>query len=538
VIAVLLPVGCGNGGSGSIDPPGDASAAVDRAQTPGAFQDFSSSPMAMGGLAPSDADALAIAFGPAGTGDAGGPCLEEPAPGATVPRNLPPLLVSLTLPPGDNVVEVRVHVDNQGDDLVLFSDSSSFTLPEIAWGGLQAHSAGHDLAFTTRSARWEGGRLTSGPHLGSQGVVHLAPVDAPGVVMYWTTTAGSAIKAFHIGDRTLTTLVTPAQMRSATPGDHTRCVGCHTSSPDGTLLFLGRGDSPTGGPFGVDARVVDGSAQRPDPDVVAPAAIDRLLRTMQIMPTLSPAHYGSSDAQVVTVLDTDVRGTNFQLVATDLHGGQTTVLQRSGDRGQPDAPSFSHDGTRLAYASSDSMIAIYGAPAHVDLYTVPYENGNGGTATPLAGASTPDWNEYYPVYSPDDAFLAFNRIPAGNPVYNAPAAEVFIVPSTGGNPVRVAGNDPPACAARHSPGITNSWPRWAPSVAQDGDDTYYWLVFSSRRRASSSGGKPLPQLYISAIVVTTDGKVRTYPAVYLPTQSPSEANHTPAWDEIHIPTPG
>ncbi len=46
-----------------------------------------------------------------------------------------------------------------------------------------------------------------------------------------------------------------------------------------------------------------------------------------------------------------------------------------------------------------------------DLYTVLYANGAGGTATPVSGASDPTLQEYYPVFSPDDAWLAFDSIP-------------------------------------------------------------------------------------------------------------------------------
>jgi len=51
-----------------------------------------------------------------------------------------------------------------------------------------------------------------------------------------------------------------------------------------------------------------------------------------------------------------------------------------------------------------------------DVYTVPYANGAGGAAKPVAGASDPSKQEYYPVFSPDDAWLAFVSIPNGEHV--------------------------------------------------------------------------------------------------------------------------
>jgi hypothetical protein len=228
-------------------------------------------------------------------------------------------------------------------------------------------------------------------------------------------------------------------------------------------------------------------------------------------------------------------------VWTDLHSGNTGTMKRTGDPGQPDSPSFSRDGAKVAYTSTtNGPIGIYEAPADTDIYTIPYANHAGGTATPLPGASDPAYNEYYPTYSPGDSLLAYNRIGATQQTYNAADAEVFVLPGEGGQATRLAANDPPRCSNVTSPGITNSWPRWAPQSAQIGSKRYYWVVFSSTRRANPSGADPLPQLFLSAIVTTVNGGAetidKTYPAIYVTTQVPTEANHTPAWDTFNIVT--
>jgi len=111
-----------------------------------------------------------------------------------------------------------------------------------------------------------------------------------------------------------------------------------------------------------------------------------------------------------------------------------------------------------------------------------------------------------------------------------------VVPATGGTPLRVAGNDPPACVNRPSPGITNSWPRWAPSAESVGGKRYYWLTFSSKRRDANN-----PQLFVSGVVTRLEAGVevidQTYPALYVTSQIPEENNHTPAWDVFEIEPP-
>ncbi|HEX7604772.1 MAG TPA: hypothetical protein VF316_24305, partial [Polyangiaceae bacterium] len=156
-----------------------------------------------------------------------------------------------------------------------------------------------------------------------------------------------------------------------------------------------------------------------------------------------------------------------------------------------------------------------------------------GTATAVPGASDPSFEEYYPVYAPDDAWLAFDRIPNGNNMYNAAKAEVFVIPSVGGTATRLAANDPPACTGKTSPGVTNSWPKWAPSATKTSDGrSFYWLVFSSTRDENGN-----PQLYVSPVVVDGQGNVTTFAALYLWNQPANENNHTPAWDVFKIPPP-
>src|SRR5262249_12302209 len=139
-----------------------------------------------------------------------------------------------------------------------------------------------------------------------------------------------------------------------------------------------------------------------------------------------------------------------------------------------------HDGSAVAYVSSDiageGVVADAPAGGTMDIYTVAYNNRAGGVASPLPGASDPAYREFYPVYSPADTLLAFNRTDQEVNSYNQPSAEVFIVPAAGGTAKRLTANDPPACTGLASPGITNSWARWAPDAETVNGKRYYWLV--------------------------------------------------------------
>src|SRR6202021_1746158 len=134
----------------------------------------------------------------------------------------------------------------------------------------------------------------------------------------------------------------------------------------------------------------------------------------------------------------------------------------------------------------------------------------------VQGASDPSLQEYYPSFSPDDRWLVFNRIPNDDNLYDQPAAEVFVVPASGGTPTRLAPHDPPACSGITSPGITNSWGKWGPTAYEANGSTYYWLVFSSKRAGTAA------QLYITSLVRAADGTPTTHGALYLWNQPATE----------------
>ena len=204
------------------------------------------------------------------------------------------------------------------------------------------------------------------------------------------------------------------------------------------------------------------------------------------------------------------------------------MLARTGDPNPAAYASFAHTVDTVLYVSSSSVTSGV-TVTHGDLMTVPYNARAGGTPTPINGAATTAYNEYYPTFSPDDRVVAYNRVADGASSYNDSQAEVWIIPSAGGTPQRIAANDPPTCSGRTSPGVTNSWPKWAPAVTTVGTKRYYWLTFSSTRDAQSN-----PQLYVTPVV--DDGtQFITYPALYLWNQPYTENNHTPAWDNFVIP---
>jgi hypothetical protein len=313
----------------------------------------------------------------------------------------------------------------------------------------------------------------------------------------------------------------------------TQCVGCHTSTPDGNYAVFSSDSASVEWDDGIGSVKADAGVGDLPPFLSADAKTALQGSSEGIM-TTSIAHWAAGDYMVIASSND-----NHSLQWTELDGvgaaASGTVPITGGDpNAYHTAPSWSHDGKNIAYTSAPQSVSGRPNGGSNDLYVVPYNSRNGGLAQPLTGANTTDHNEYYPNFSPDDKWITFNRSINSDGTYSVPSAEVYVTKADGsGTATRLAANDPPACANRPSPGVTNSWPRWAPAKPSPqtvNGLTYYWVVFSSKRLDGST-----PQLYMAPVVIDASGTVQQYKSVYLWNQPMTEHNHTPAWDVFAIP---
>lgn len=588
-------------------------------------QDFPSAPLLEAGT-PANAAEL---FG--GTTDMTGtpPCVLEPqlstgsSPGSMIPANwLRPRF--LFEPAGDeDLFEIRVASPFQANDLVAYTTRTEWLIPRDIWLAARANVSGDALSVRIRGIN----RSRGGTPSGVEGDFEVAPVNAGGSMVFWATTSAevtpdsSLLRGFRVGDEGVVDSVVPALLDARNrlheqgrdlrgefgtvvagfePGQ-VRCVGCHTSTPDGDAVVF-TDDYPWGK---VIANVTEEGLGS------APGYVSSGAQTMLQMPwlgtqTMSPAHWTSGDRILVggfaerQMPFANASSGNNRLAWFDLEtalevsaevppntvttgptrnemqeqrnallaqaqGNAWDVLATNGESRHAVTPAFSNDGTTIAYVSTD--LAPNGHPAYeariADIMLVPYADRQGGSVTPLSGAASPDFLEYYPEFSADDRLVAFTRAPnAGGqspdgPYYNR-NGEIYVVAPSGGNPIRLSANDPVACGGEVSPGVHNSWPKWSPEVGVADGKRYYFVVFSSSRAYPGTFDLPRAQytpqslssrssqLYMAAIVVDeATGQVVTYPATYLWNQNDlivgeevttvAASNLTPAWDAFNIP---
>jgi len=409
------------------------------------------------------------------------------------------------------------------------------------------------MTLSIRGGVYSAGTL-QGEALGTSTPMGVAPVQATGAIVYWTTndvaTGSSALKGFSPGDETVETLLTPTQYGQA-QATTSACVGCHSSTPDGFVAFATTTTNQTEWNNAIASVDADGGALGEAPSYVTTAGAQALARWNVGAVAFSPAHWMNGDRHGIVSYDDDNSMTNIGLSWFDVEATSAATasgtLARTGDSQLAGAPAWSHDGNSVAYVSTNRVCTgrlgnctpQYDQPTDVgsraSLYVVPYAGGAGGNATPVQGASDPSLQDYYPSFSPDDKWLVFNQIPNDDNLYDQPAAEVFVVPAAGGAAARLGANDPPSCSGVTSPGITNSWGKWGPTAYPANGSTYYWLVFSSKRGGTMTSDGVAAQLYITSLVQAANGTLTTHGALYLWNQPPTESNHTPAWDTFKVP---
>jgi hypothetical protein len=405
------------------------------------------------------------------------PLLEYPLAGSTLPRDLPAPTAQWQ-PNGAQDVFVLSY-QTPWARLRVTTDQRSANPGQAAWRALTAAQNGEELGVTVLGGTWDGVDVQG--LCGAPVAARVGAIEQPGAVYYWSpSTAG------------LWRIVSGSDVAESwlTPASTGWCVGCHTvnlANPERMAMNFGGGDQ-----WSVVGEVDDLPSTSRGPE-----------QERGNFQTLDPT--GRYLA----------RSYQGQLWLEDLAtGAQLGALPTTGYASHPD---WSPDGTRIVYSScagaSDWMDWVVHQCGLRVMALMP--DGQVVGDEQLV-PSLPGWNHYYPAWSPDSAWIVFNR--STGDAYDDPDATLMLVRADGGDPV-------PLARASGVGDLANSWPRW---VA--GDEHEAWITFSSRRRYGHATDG-LPQVWLAHLDLdeASSGWDPSAPPVWLPGQDPTTGNHTPVW---------
>jgi hypothetical protein len=549
------------------------------------------------------------------------PLSSATGPGALFPANW--LRPRFRFTAAGDLFEIRITSSVQANALVAYTTTPAWTIPKDIWTNAAPNNAGKSMTVTIRALQSASPAMPIGARgdieiapVNAGGSMVFWTVSSSVV-----GPDSSKLLGFHVGDEGVIEALAPKKVAFSSilhengrdlrgeygggkpgflPGE-VQCIGCHTSTPDGKAVVF-TDDWPWDKPIASVTSDAPGAV----PSFLTPGA--RALLKMPWLGTqsMSRSHWSTGDRILIASYGTRGKpfdpqnGQHDRLLWIDLEtnaaisdevppassnqrdavaaarnqaieaarGTAWGIFRMDGETAGAVVPNISHAGDRIVYVSTDQ--SPNGHPDYTatraDIFTVPYEGRMGGTVSPLAGASDTVFYENYPSFSADDRLIAFARSPArqtcpscvDGPYYNR-FAEIHVIPSAGGTPVRLAANDAVACAGDDvSKGLLNSWPKWSPNAVATGGKRYYFLVFSSARKSPVNFDIPRAQytpptldtrssqLFMAGLVVDeATGETTSYPGVYLWNQNRlvaggvvteiSMSNLTPAWDQFQIP---
>ncbi|HEX2571036.1 MAG TPA: hypothetical protein VH877_15860 [Polyangia bacterium] len=407
--------------------------------------------------------------------------------------------------------QFRMTFDGPGSHVVVYTDGAHtlcagktpaagcFEADERTWSYLAGSNAGQTITWTLDALDTS----TSPPTVRRAPPITIgfSRQDVPGAIFYWSTTSAGVRRATLSSPDPEDYIVGKPPTTYTAPNDQVQCVACHVVSRDGKYMA-----APTQAASGQSLWILQVSATAPPPPLV---------KSVPNTKGHGFATFSPDDRDLVVAWG----GTMWRI---DRATGATRETLPTG--GPATHPDWSPDNTQVAYATANGD-----APSGASLATIPWSNPGWGqprVLVPAAGLSN-----LFPRFSQDGQWIAYSRGKGG---HDDLAAQLFIVPAAGGQPVELL-NANRVVSNRLGTGQTeNSQPTWAP----DGD--LAWIAFNSQREYGVVLPQGTQQIWVAAVDLSKAGTGTdpSYPAFRLQFQGLQENNHRAYWTlDVRDPVP-
>jgi len=279
----------------------------------------------------------------------------------------------------------------------------------------------------------------------------------------------------------------------------TKCVGCHSFSRDGRTMAYSSFDAE----FGISS-VNNGMLG-------------------SILPLNSPQSSEWSalhpDGNYLATIDN-----NYRLNLYDAANGSfISMIDTSAFANLVTQPFWSPQGDKLSFVTSnipgpEGVLSVEEGEIWTLDFTVTASVPSFSNPQQIVTAPSAGGNVFYPSFSPDGEWIAYCSASSEESYHNE-ESEIWLIKSDRSvGPIRLD-------LANHGPNLYNSWPRWAPTFAQD----KYWLVFSSEREYGPFIGTGPQQLWVTLIDASLLPNDPSSPAIWLPGQFEFSGNLTAEW---------
>jgi hypothetical protein len=507
------------------------------------------------------------------------PTLVYPPDGVLLPPNMEQLSIHYT--PAMGATEYEIGFSNKSTDVRVThkcatqpmdsrgmpSGGCVLDLTPAEWDFIAGSNRGGDPIQITVRATPDGKCVTTSTAKAS---ISIAEEDVSGAIYYWKSTISANGTGGQVWRKSFGDTMAEEQITN-TGGLNGTCFGCHFLSRDGKRMTVNGDDDDSDDEYtDVNSGLVDIATK-----MFITTGTSRAGAGLSQPPgfqTFNPDHtlYLGSDGE-----GTSSSPSSFNLWNGD-SGAASSPATVAGTGIRVTMPDWSADdksvvfvvpgmigtwsGTRGAHNDDDNVIGG-------SLWVLPHMGG-GTFGAPTALIQSKGENNYYPSYSPDGAFVIFNRVDAqpmqqANNSFANPKARVWVLPTNNAM-------GPVDCAQLNGMGdLSNSWPRWSPFVQSYKGNKLLWVTFSSTRdygvlvHNNQSGmvqcyppdsyGNPTgghhdmfgnnckqPQLWMAAINLSSAEFAPadpSFPAFYLPFQDPKTHNHTAQWTTTIVNKP-
>jgi hypothetical protein len=231
-----------------------------------------------------------------------------------MPRNWLRPRFEYTPAAGENLFEITLTAPSFAHHLVIYTTARSYTLDANIWDGLRVSVNDQPVGVSVRALTLSGsGTVQNPPSPPAKADFSVAPVDAPGKIVYWALPSGygdGVLRGFGVGEEGVEDVLVSSQLVAPTidSSQNDGCIGCHSATPDELSVGFQLGPHNNGGPhtfYDSIAEIGSGTVgQKPAYVTDGQLAVVRLLRGI---PAYSSSHWTTHD-HVVLLMDGNNEG--------------------------------------------------------------------------------------------------------------------------------------------------------------------------------------------------------------------------------------